>query len=50
MVAINPGLQLLAGHPVIIRSDIDDVKAQHKVALVSGGGSGHEPAHAGLFL
>jgi dihydroxyacetone kinase len=34
-------------HRIIIRADIDDLKAQNKVTLLSGGGSGHEPAHAG---
>lgn len=31
---------------VIIRSDLDSMK--DKVAIISGGGSGHEPAHAGF--
>ncbi|XP_005988046.1 triokinase/FMN cyclase isoform X1 [Latimeria chalumnae] len=45
MVICNPGLQLLAGHRVILRSDHANIKG--KVALLAGGGSGHEPAHAG---
>ena len=42
-----PGLARLDGFPnvkVIVRADWD----RSKVALVSGGGSGHEPAHAGF--
>ena len=42
-----PGLARLDGFPnvkVVVRSDWD----RSKVALVSGGGSGHEPAHAGF--
>ncbi len=35
----------LDGFEVFVRSD----KKQDKVALVSGGGSGHEPAHAGFI-
>ena len=46
-VAINTGLSILAGHQVVVRADIEKVKADGKVTLVSGGGSGHEPAHAG---
>ena len=34
----------------MIRRDIDDVKQKGHVALLSGGGSGHEPAHAGTHL
>lgn len=37
-------VQLLKDHNVIVRKD---APAKGKVALVSGGGSGHEPAHAG---
>ena len=42
-----PGLARLDGFPnvkVVVRADWD----RSKVALVSGGGSGHEPAHAGF--
>lgn len=45
LVACNPHLQLLQGHRVALRSDLDSLKG--RVALLSGGGSGHEPAHAG---
>lgn len=41
-----PGLGLLPGHAVLVRSDAA-VAREGRVALVSGGGSGHEPAHAG---
>ncbi|MBX5475954.1 MAG: dihydroxyacetone kinase subunit DhaK [Clostridia bacterium] len=37
-------LRKLEGHNVIVRKD---APVQGKVGLVSGGGSGHEPAHAG---
>lgn len=37
-------LRLLPGHTVAVRAD---APVSGKVALVSGGGSGHEPAHAG---
>ena len=48
LVACNPNLQLLQGHRVALRSDLDSLKG--RVALLSGGGSGHEPAHAGKYL
>ncbi|XP_008820366.1 triokinase/FMN cyclase [Nannospalax galili] len=47
LVACNPDLQLLQGHRVALRSDLDSLKG--RVALLSGGGSGHEPAHAGFI-
>ncbi|NWV41936.1 TKFC cyclase, partial [Grantiella picta] len=45
LVACNPGLRLLQGHRVVLRSDLPAIRG--RVALLSGGGSGHEPAHAG---
>ena len=47
LVRANPDLALLSGHDVILRSDLGDGAVKGKVALVCGGGSGHEPAHAG---
>ena len=47
LVGVNPGLRLLEGHNVVVRADIEDVRKAGKVTLVSGGGSGHEPTHAG---
>lgn len=43
LVAAVPSLQRLEGTQVIVRSELSE-----KVGLVSGGGSGHEPAHAGF--
>ena len=48
-VLVNPGLQVLQGHRVVVRSDVEDVIKAGKVTLLCGGGSGHEPAHAGLY-
>lgn len=45
VVACNPGLRLLQGHRVVLRDDLQAIRG--RVALLSGGGSGHEPAHAG---
>ncbi|XP_052107025.1 triokinase/FMN cyclase-like isoform X1 [Mytilus californianus] len=48
LVAVNPGLRLVEGHRVVVRADIEDAIASGKVSLICGGGSGHEPAHAGF--
>uniref|UniRef100_A0A5F8HIJ8 Triokinase/FMN cyclase n=1 Tax=Monodelphis domestica TaxID=13616 RepID=A0A5F8HIJ8_MONDO len=47
LVACNPDLQMLQGHRVALRSDLESLRG--RVALLSGGGSGHEPAHAGFI-
>ncbi|KAK8525951.1 hypothetical protein V6N12_020436 [Hibiscus sabdariffa] len=49
LVETYPGLQYLDGFPevkVVIRADASGT-TYDKVAVISGGGSGHEPAHAG---
>ncbi|HEX2571754.1 MAG TPA: dihydroxyacetone kinase subunit DhaK, partial [Polyangia bacterium] len=46
LVALHAGLARLLGHRVIVRADAEAVR-DRQVALISGGGSGHEPAHAG---
>jgi dihydroxyacetone kinase len=46
LAAVFPGLSLLPDQNVLVRSDAADVR-DRQVALISGGGSGHEPAHAG---
>lgn len=45
-VALSPASILLADKNVVIRSGLPEAD-QRKVAVLSGGGSGHEPAHAG---
>lgn len=47
LVRASGGLSLLRGHRVVLRSDVENLKG--KVALLSGGGSGHEPSHAGYI-
>ncbi|CAI5685627.1 unnamed protein product [Oreochromis niloticus] len=47
LVRASGGLSLLRGHRVVLRSDLENLKG--KVALLSGGGSGHEPSHAGYI-
>src|SRR5690606_6021752 len=42
-----PGLALLEGETVVLRADIPAEPTARPVAVLSGGGSGHEPAHAG---
>lgn len=43
---LSPGLALARDENVVLRSDLPAF-ASRKVAVISGGGSGHEPAHAG---
>jgi len=43
---LHPGLALLDSENVIVRTGLPPA-ARRPVALLSGGGSGHEPAHAG---
>lgn len=42
-VMVNPAIRRLEGYKVLVKAQID----RTKVAIVSGGGSGHEPSHAG---
>ncbi|UOR01830.1 dihydroxyacetone kinase family protein [Leucobacter allii] len=46
LVAGSAHLARLAGWPVVVRSP-ETRKPRDRVAIVAGGGSGHEPAHAG---
>jgi dihydroxyacetone kinase len=45
-LTLTPSLAILRDENVILRNDLPEPKAR-KVALISGGGAGHEPAHAG---
>jgi dihydroxyacetone kinase len=47
LAALNPDLSLLQGGTIVVRADAEAAKARGEVALISGGGSGHEPAHGG---
>ncbi|KAJ3697648.1 hypothetical protein LUZ61_001353 [Rhynchospora tenuis] len=50
LVETYPGLQYLDGFPqikVVLRADVSPSQYD-KVAVISGGGAGHEPAHAGF--
>lgn len=46
LVSLDPGLALLAEEQVILRQPLA-AAGERPVAVISGGGSGHEPAHAG---
>src|SRR5271168_2733942 len=48
LVALHPGLRRLPGQTVIVRADAGAVR-DRQVGLIAGGGSGHEPAHAGYI-
>jgi dihydroxyacetone kinase len=45
---LHPSSARLLGHKVLARADAKQVRHQ-QVAVISGGGSGHEPAHAGYI-
>ena len=45
-VDVSPHLALLSDENVVVRNNLP-APADRKVAVISGGGSGHEPAHAG---
>ncbi|WP_176061370.1 dihydroxyacetone kinase subunit DhaK [Paraburkholderia sp. BCC1876] len=47
LAALNPNLSLLQGGSIVVRADAESAAARGEVALISGGGSGHEPAHGG---
>ena len=46
LAVLSPGIVRLPGHKVMYRADAVQVRDQ-QVAIISGGGSGHEPGHAG---
>jgi ATP-dependent dihydroxyacetone kinase len=46
-VLTAPGHALLADENVVLRADLPANPMARQVAVISGGGSGHEPAHAG---
>jgi triose/dihydroxyacetone kinase / FAD-AMP lyase (cyclizing) len=48
LAVLHPGSIRLPGHKALIRADAQHVRNQ-QVAVLSGGGSGHEPAHAGYI-
>ena len=48
LAVLSPNVRRLSGHKVMIRADADAARERH-VAIISGGGSGHEPAHAGYI-
>ena len=46
VVSLRPDVALMDNENVVVRNDLP-APEQRKVAILSGGGSGHEPAHAG---
>lgn len=47
-IAMHANVARLSGLNVLLRADADAVR-NRQVALISGGGSGHEPAHSGYI-
>ena len=48
LAMLHPGMVRLAGYKVLVRSGAGQTR-DRQVAVISGGGSGHEPAHAGYI-
>src|SRR6201994_3191801 len=48
LAVLQPGCARLPGHKALIRLDAAEAR-EKQVAVLSGGGSGHEPAHAGYL-
>src|SRR5271167_3940177 len=48
LVVLHPGSARLPGHKALVRADAEQTP-DRQVAVLSGGGSGHEPAHAGYI-
>jgi dihydroxyacetone kinase len=48
LAVLHAGLIRLSGHKVMVRADAEQIRDQ-QIAVISGGGSGHEPAHAGYI-
>ncbi len=48
LLVLYPGLARLSHHPVLLRADAEEAR-ERQIALISGGGSGHEPAHGGYI-
>ncbi|NUU01858.1 dihydroxyacetone kinase subunit DhaL [Herbaspirillum robiniae] len=47
LAALHPQLALLQGQNIVLRADAREAASRGEVALISGGGAGHEPAHGG---
>jgi triose/dihydroxyacetone kinase / FAD-AMP lyase (cyclizing) len=48
LMVLHPGSAALSGHKVVVRINRGQA-ADRQVAVISGGGSGHEPAHVGYI-
>jgi len=48
LTVLSSGAMRLPGHKAMIRADSEKVR-ELQVTVISGGGSGHEPAHAGYI-
>jgi len=47
LVTLHPGQALLEDENVVVRAGLPPFAERREVAVISGGGAGHEPAHAG---
>ncbi|RKF23458.1 dihydroxyacetone kinase subunit L [Altericroceibacterium spongiae] len=49
LVSADDRLCMIPAYNVVIRADYEALREKRHVALISGGGAGHEPAHAGYI-
>uniref|UniRef100_T1IL93 Triokinase/FMN cyclase n=1 Tax=Strigamia maritima TaxID=126957 RepID=T1IL93_STRMM len=47
-VKLHTGVKLLKKHSAVIRDDLESIKRDGRVTILSGGGAGHEPFAAGF--
>jgi triose/dihydroxyacetone kinase / FAD-AMP lyase (cyclizing) len=48
LAVLHPSSARLLGRKVMVRADAEQAHVQ-QVAVIAGGGSGYEPAHAGYY-
>lgn len=46
---LNENILFVKNHGILLRDDEEFKANSHRVALISGGGSGHEPGHDGFI-
>ena len=47
-VSMNHNMKFFKKRSIVVRNDFESIPV-HQVRIISGGGSGHEPAHIGYI-